>query len=229
MSGIFSPEQYSRIAGRYFDVARSEFGAVTLVAALLGLALVARDAPLLAAGLVLGVILPVPFALSYRSESDVDRYFLASFIAIAALTGAGLSRGIVAYLRERSRFATVVATALVWIFAVEILYANRGTFAQRDDDEAQRYVDRIIASTPSNALIIANWAYATPLAYAAYVEHRMGGRIVETAWVGDDAAYLPQWVRERPVYAVVLGSAPTLPGVRTVEADIGFPSLLRVY
>jgi 4-amino-4-deoxy-L-arabinose transferase-like glycosyltransferase len=228
VSGIVSLAGYGRIVERYLGAARHEFGAVVLIAALLGLVFAARDAPLAAAGLVLAVATPVPFALSYQAESDVDRYFLASFVAVAALAGAGMSRAVVSYLLERSRFATVVATAMMAIFVAQIFWTNRYIFGQRNDDEAKRFADRVIASTPNDAIVIANWAYATPLAYAAYVERRTGNRIVETAWVGDDLPYLARWTRERPVYAVVVGTSPNLPGVRFVEADLGYPSLLRV-
>jgi 4-amino-4-deoxy-L-arabinose transferase-like glycosyltransferase len=229
LSGMLSPAGYGRIASRYVDVAHSEFGSFALVAALLGLALIARDEPLLAGGLVLAAMLPIPFVLSYRSESDTERYFLTSFVLIAALAGAGASRGVSAYLRERSRFGVTVATALIAIFIFEVFSSNRSILAQRADDDAKKYVDRVIASTPRNAIVIANWAYATPLAYAAYVEHRLGDRIVETAWVGDDAPYLARWTRERPVYAVVTSEPPEIKGVRFVDADLDFPRLLRVY
>jgi 4-amino-4-deoxy-L-arabinose transferase-like glycosyltransferase len=229
LSGILSPAGYGPIASRYVEVARSEFGSFALVAALLGLALIARDEPLLAGGLVLAAMLPIPFALSYHAESDTERYFLTSFALTAALAGVGASRGVSLYLRERTLFAVVIATALLGIFVFEVFSSNRSIFAQRSDDEAKRFVDRVIASTPRNAIVISNWAYATPLAYAEFVEHRLGDRIVETAWVGDDAPYLARWIRERPVYAVVMGAPPEIKGVRFMDADLEYPRLLRVY
>jgi hypothetical protein len=228
LAGIFSVAGYGRIGGRYADAARDEFGWLALGAALLGFALVVRDEPVLAAGLVLAVALPIPFVLSYTAESDVERYFLPSYWLIAVLAGVGASRGIAGYMRENSALVTSLATATVLIFAMHVGWTNKDLLQQRSDDGAEKYVDRVIAATPDGAVIVANWAYATPLAYAAYVQGRMGHRIVETAWVGDDQAYLKRWISERPVYAVFVGDPPYIKGLRFEAADGGYPPILRV-
>ncbi len=228
LAGIIAPERYVKMGTLFTDSARNEFGWIALLGALLGLALVARDEPLLAGGLFLAVALPVPFVLSYKAESDIERYFLPSFALIATMAAVGFSRGISAYLRERSPLSTALAAATVGLIALQILLANKSTFTQRTDDEAARYVDRVIAHTPDGSIIVANWAFATPLAYAAYVEGRMGKRIVETAWVGDDAAYLPGWLRTRPVYAVTQGGTPEMDGLNFADVDGGYPTLLKV-
>jgi hypothetical protein len=228
LAGIISPARYAKMGLQYTNAARDEFGWIALVAALLGLALVTRDEPLLGSGLFLAVALPVPFVLNYRAESDIERYFLTSFWLIAAMAGVGLSRGLAAYLRERSRMSTTLAALTAGVLVVQIGLANKDVFAQRTDDGAAKFVDRVIAQTPDRSVIITNWAFATPLAYAAYVENRLGRRIVETAWVGDDLAFLPKWVAERPVYAVVEGGTPDIEGLQFHYVDDGFPSLFKV-
>ncbi len=228
LAGIVSLERYAKMGVEYTDSARNEYGWIVLIASLLGLALVTRDEPLLGSGLFLAVALPVPFVLNYRAESDIERYFLPSFWLIAAMAGVGLSRGVAAYLRERSRLSTTLAALTLGVLVVQIGLAGRDTFSQRSDDAAAKFVDRVIAQTPDRAIIIANWAFATPLAYAAYVEGRMGQRIVETAWVGDDVAFLPKWVAERPVYAVVQGGTPDIAGLQFHYVDDGFPALFKV-
>jgi 4-amino-4-deoxy-L-arabinose transferase-like glycosyltransferase len=228
LAGIISPARYVKMGTTYTDSARNEYGWIALLGALLGLALLARDEPLLAGGLFLAVALPIPFVLSYQAESDVERYFLPSFALIAAMAAVGFSRGIALYLRERSALSTALSTATVGLIAVQIFFANKSTFAQRSDDEAARYVDRVIAQTPDRSIIVANWAFATPLAYAAFVEGRMGKRIIETAWVGDDAAFLPSWLRKWPVYTVVQSGTPEIDGLNFQDVDQGYPALLRV-
>jgi 4-amino-4-deoxy-L-arabinose transferase-like glycosyltransferase len=228
LAGIVSPARYVKTGTLFTDSARDEFGWIALIAALFGFALVARDEPMLAGGLFLAVLLPVSFVVSYRAESDVERYFLPSFWLIAAMAGVGLSRGVAAYLRERSRLSEVLAAVTIAILVVQVLVANRATFAQRTDDEAEKYVDRVIARTPDRSIVIANWAYATPLAYAAYVQGRMGQRLVETAWVGDDSDYLGRWLEQRPVYTVVQEGTPDIDGFQFIDVDQGYPGLFRV-
>ena len=54
--------------------------------------------------------------------------------------------------------------------------------------------------TPDNEVLLAPLLDATPTARAAYVEHRLGNRILHSSWYADDAAYIPKWTKERPVY-----------------------------
>ena len=60
----------------------------------------------------------------------------------------------------------------------------------------------MIAATPDGAIIIANWTFATPLGYAAYVDRTLGKRIVVTAFPGDYSSYYPQWLKSHRLYTV---------------------------
>jgi len=102
------------------------------------------------------------------------------------------------------------ATAFLFVLAASLLYSQRGTFEQRHSQGARSVIVAAQQSTPGNAILISPWLYATPLAYAAYVERDLGSRIVETGWLSDDAALVPRWMRTRPVYVVgiVFGSVP---------------------
>jgi hypothetical protein len=63
-------------------------------------------------------------------------------------------------------------------------------------------------------VVVAEWAYATPLAYAAYVQRRFGERIVVTASPTQFAPLYADWLRTRPVYIVSFDDALALPGYR---------------
>ena len=75
-------------------------------------------------------------------------------------------------------------------------------FAQPRSSGARAVITTVQRNTPKNAILIAPWLYATPLAYGAYVEKSLDGRIVETGWLSDDAARVPAWSQTRPVYVV---------------------------
>jgi hypothetical protein len=117
---------------------------------------------------------------------------------------------------------------IVSVIVVSNLAWNRSLFAQPRKHDGAAFVDRVIAEVPDGAVIIASWTYATPLAYAAYVERRLGHRVVETSWLADDGPYLPRWVRERAVYAVQSSEPPRLAHVRVVAVDAGNPVVYRV-
>lgn len=227
LGGVVSPAGYLAAATSWVRGAAAESGTIALLGGLAGVALVAAEMPLVALGVLLCGTLAIPFVLNFHAESDVDRYFLASYVVLAAFAAAGLSRCARIAAEKRPRLGEIAVAVLFTVAIARVAAVDAPSIlALRRDESATRYVDRVIATTPPNAVIIADWAYATPLAYAAYVERRLGARIVETAWVGDDAAFIPAWIRRRPVYAVSTG-VPRVPGVRTLVRDAAQPYVFQ--
>jgi hypothetical protein len=115
---------------------------------------------------------------------------------------------------------------IIIAMAVTLLAINRAAFDQPHQSGAQAVIETAVEKTPGNAVLIAPWLYATPLAYAAYVEHRLGHRILDCAWLADEAAMVPQWMKTRPVYVVgqLFGE---VPGYRTVRIA-GSPDLFKL-
>jgi hypothetical protein len=85
----------------------------------------------------------------------------------------------------------------------------------------------VVAATPPGAVVIAAWTYSTPLAYAEYVEHALGGRQV----VNDEAprALVEGWLRAgRPVYVLPYAPSDRILSELRLEAVPGtFPTLYR--
>ncbi len=222
LAAIFLPRTYLRHGGRYVAALADNFTpAGALLAFAAAVFFVLRERPRAIGFLVAGLI-PVPFALGYPPEADVSRYFLPSFGVAAALAGIGAA----AFFRGRSRYVTLGVLAGLLIVALEIS-AHRARFEQRFDPGAVTYIDYVIAHTQPNAIILAPWIYATPLAYAAYVEQRTADRIIETAWLSDDVARVPAWIARRPIYVVYLPWGDLPPGFQLVNLG-GYPPLYRL-
>ncbi len=207
LRSIFSPRMYFVKGPAYIATAITEFTPIGAVLILVGIFALFRDDWQLALGFTIAGFLAVPFALGYPPEADIQRYFLSSFVVCAAFVGIGvdwLANGVPSSFARPARIAIVMALAL---FAV---VTQAGTFHQRNDLGAQRLIASVSHRTPNDAILIAPWIYATPLAYAAYVEHSLGGRTLDAAWLQDDAALVPYWKRSRPVYVIgiVFGSVP---------------------
>lgn len=242
LSGIFSPAAYAKIPAVFFADLNSALGhhAVLIVLAVGALALAARIGKLATAALLVFGFLAVPFATSYTSESDVPRYFLAAYWIATLLLATGLealislaARGvwIVAPRMQRwVRYARIAlpATALLLIAFANIQANWPQMQLQHHDTTARDFINRVRSVTPSNAIIVSFWTYATPLAYAAYVDRDMQQRIVETAWPADDVSYFPAWFHKRPIVLVSIdGRVP--PSVTSVKVlDGGYPQLLLV-
>jgi hypothetical protein len=166
----------------------------------------------------------VLFVLAYPAESDPERYFLPSYWAIALFLGAGadlLARG---GLAAAPRALTVVVGSVLLFVAATDVYTNRGAFSAGSDDSAQQFIDRVVRETPTDAIVVAPWMYATPLAYAAYVQLKLGRRIVVTGWPEDYTAYYPAWLAERPITFVSDDPVLNVPGVRVREYELLTPA-----
>lgn len=228
LARAFAPERYGAMSLAYARRADKEVGLFVVCIALIGVLFMLRDDPGLSVGILLAGGAAVPFALNYKVESDVDRYFLTSYATIAACAAVGLQRAS-QRLPPESRPAAVIVSALLLLgFAVHTASSNgmNAAYAHKQAS-ANAWIERVRSKTPSDALIIADWEHATPLAYGAYVERRLDRRIVETAWIQDDQEYLGGWLRRFPVY-VASSESPELPGYRFDLIDDASPALYRV-
>jgi hypothetical protein len=230
LRAIVSVGQYPSELLRFVRLAVAETGPIAFGAGVVGLGFVLREEPWLGAGLLVTAGLIVPFATNYRALADIDRWFLLAYWLVCACAAIGVARVMPAYLQERSALATALSGLVLGALAFGLLRDNASIFAQRSSPQAEPFVERVLKNTPPNAIVVAYWTFATPLAYAAFVQHRLAGRIVETQWIEDDARYLPRWVGpgKRPVIAVA-DRMPHVAGFRFMPVGAsGLPMLLRV-
>ncbi len=208
----------------YGQAAIGDLAGGVMLIALVGAVAVVRQMPAAGVGLLAGSFLPVLFVLAYPAESDPERYFLPSYWAIALFLGAGaqlLARG---GLHVAPRALVAVLSALMLFVAGADAYTNRGAFFITQDDSARQFIARVVRETPANAIVVAPWMYATPLAYAAYVEKNLGRRIVVTGWPEDYSAYYPAWLADRPIVFVSDDPILSVPGLRVREHQLLTPA-----
>ncbi len=218
---MLSPQTYVRRFPPYWLLLIFELTPVGALLSLGGLYALAKRDVLVAIALLFAWLFPTAFAFAYAIEADKQRYYLIGFAVLSALAAYGAS-AIVRALPALHKGILAMMLALT----AGLLVVNHTTFEQRSSRGAQAVIATAIKKTPRNAVLISPWLYATPLAYAAYVEHRLGDRIVETSWLVDDAYRVPAWMLRRPVYVVgiVIGSVPGMDLVRIP----GSPDLYHV-
>jgi hypothetical protein len=211
---LLDPAVLAELPARYGEAAVGDLAGGVVLIALIGVLAVIRRAPAAGIGILGGTLLPVVFVLAYPAESDPERYFLPSYWAIGVFLAAGadlLARG---GLGPAPRPIVAIVAALFGFVAAGDVYANRGAFEATDEWSARRFIDRIVRETPPDAILVAPWMYATPLAYAAYVEKRLGKRIVLTGWPNDYAAYYPTWLADRPIEFITDDPVVAVSGLR---------------
>jgi Protein of unknown function (DUF2723) len=216
---LFDPHVVSGLYERYGRSAIGDLAGGVVVIALFGVFAVMRRSMWTACGLLIGGFLPVLFVLAYTAESDPARYFLPSYWVIGVMLGAGaqwLSRG---GMQHTARGVVLLVGTLFLFVAASNVYANRGAFFG-GGSEAQSFIDRVRTNTPDNAVLVAAWMYATPLAYGAYVQHSLGNRIVLTGWPEDyTKAEYRRWLAKRPVIVLTDEDLLQLPGFDLRERD----------
>ncbi|HEV3156593.1 MAG TPA: DUF2723 domain-containing protein [Candidatus Baltobacteraceae bacterium] len=222
LGALVDVKNYGMRAFQFSHVVGEQIGFLSLAFAFFGIMMLARPMPWRSIGLLIAGSGAVLFAFSFRAESDVDRYLILPIwitIVAAAFGAETLARLTISNPRIACACAGVVMIASALVIGLN----NRGMLSQRTDDRAEQYVQWVRASTPDNAIVIAAWPYATPLAYTSYVDRALGRRIVETAWVGEDLPYLPSWSARLPVFAVSASPLerldPHFVRVRAVDLD----------
>jgi len=212
---ILSPDGYVARGPHFLQIFVDEFTPVGAALVIFGIVTGFGRNPIRSGALLLAAFASVPFALGFTQEADPDRYFLTAFLVGSIFAGDGAMW----FAREATRYRWAVPSAIALIAAV-LFFLNRGALAQPRDNRATGVVDRVLALTSPTGILVCSWVDATPLAYAAYVEHRTQGRTIDAAWIGDDAAYVPRWLRTRRVYLIgsIFGK---VPGYRfeTISAD----------
>ena len=221
-SAALSPQTYRAGAPPFFISLWREFTALGILVAAAGAFSLARSRPWLAAALILAAACPAVFAFGYPVEADIERYFLIPFVVTAILAGYGTN----AVAKAMPDLRVVSALILPGI-AVALLILNRSTFEQPKSSGAEGLIRTVQGATPNDAVLLAPWIDSTALAYAAYVDRSLGRRIVDSAWLSDEAGHVPGWIRAgRHVYVVdqVFGS---VPGYRLIRIP-GSPDLYRI-
>jgi hypothetical protein len=205
-----------------FAAAQAEFGAALedaepqglLVVALIGICFVIADGPLIGVGLVFAAVVPALFGASYQAEADPERYVFGLYAVSAIGIAVAASRTARAFGREMPAFATAVVCGLLALALLHDALGAGDILAERHNDDATKLARRVAAVTRDDAIVVAAWNEAAPLAYSSYVQHAFGHRIVVCARAGDHADEYRSWMRAHQIALVTLDD-PDLPHFRT--------------
>jgi hypothetical protein len=225
---------------RFGPALEADLPAGLLAAAAIGLVLAAGTAsvagvvpvaggavPVTVAGLALAGLLPALFGASYDAEADPSRYVFALYAVLAVGLAVAASRTIRAFGHEAPRTAGVVVVALLALAVGRELARGGDIVAVRGERDAAALADRVVGATRDGAVVVATWDVATPLAYRAYVEHRLGRRVVVCSLPGDFGYLFARWLRTRQV-AVVGDAPPLVPGLRSRLLSPGDPPVYEM-
>ena len=213
-AGFVDVARYAAFAGAFDSRAAAAYGPPGAALATIGFALALWSRAPVAIALVVAALAPVPYTESYAELQDPSRYYLFPLWCAAIAIGIAYERIVVLFVDRPRSFARVAMAVALVVSFVASAPTRLDIFEQRDDDGAPRYVADIKKLVPDGAIVLAEWAYATPLAYAAYVNHDLGTRIVVAASPEQYVTSYDRWLRARRVFIVSFDDALSLPGYR---------------
>ena len=211
-AGFFAIGDYPRFGTALVNHVKDTYGLPGLLLAAIGAgAFVVRRDPR-GIALVLCALLPVPYTESYVELQDPDRYYLFTLWCSGIALGSGFELVLALFrLESRSVLRFAFWGGLVASF-LTVATDRQKMFEQRLDNTAPMYVSDLKSLTPDNAIVLAEWAYSTPLAYAAYVDDALGNRVVVASAPQQYVSYIDTWLRTRPVYLVSFSDQVTMTG-----------------
>jgi 4-amino-4-deoxy-L-arabinose transferase-like glycosyltransferase len=205
-----NPANVQDAFGYWLVLTIAQYGAVGFVLAAIGLVqLWRRDWRITVAVALFGVA-ALPFAYVWASsEGDPDRYRLPALWVVALFIACAAGFGSLRYQRAWNGLLAIIIVAL----GLHTFAQNRYLFNNHTDFSGRFLIERVTALASGNAIVLAPWIDATTLAYAAYVDGTLSGRIIVPAAPDEYARYFAHWPPERRIYLVAPPNT-RIPGVR---------------
>jgi hypothetical protein len=177
-----------------------QFGAFTLVLLFFGVGAAWRRDWRTTLFLCVACCASLLFSVTYSGEGDVGRYrLLALWLAVpfvASLVGRDVA-GKRAVLGRAALAGFFAAMAVVELFA-------HPEYFQHDRGEGGRWAINAVAPyTSPGSVIMVDWLDATSLAYGAYVDGSLPGRIIVSGWDESNIAKYKRWAQTHDVYILV--------------------------
>jgi hypothetical protein len=188
----------------------SEYGTFAMILIAAGLVIAWRRDWRATLVLLLACTTALLFSAFYPNESDIGRYrLLVSWLAVP-LVGALTPQ-------SRTTTSTALHVALVAFLGIGagVAFMQQRSFFNHAPAEGGRWViDAVRPYVPAGGTVVTGWLDATSLAYGAYADRSLPGRII----VSDNqlrVALYQRWAKERPVFVLVdPHNVRALPGAR---------------
>lgn len=221
---VFGATAFRRVATDFIPLVRNEYGEPVLWLALAGAVLWWWRTPSAFGGWLAFAYAPLLWVYAYPYEADASRYYLPAYLTLAAMAAAAANALHALPPAPRASFALAGVFVLVTVLVADD-GASGHLFSQPYEPGSSPFVSRVKAATDDDAVLVARWMFATPLAYGAYVEARLGGRIVVTAGPHEYEGLYRSWLRTHQVVVVSDDESERFPGFRVHELDHGSPHL----
>ncbi|HZY99937.1 MAG TPA: DUF2723 domain-containing protein [Candidatus Baltobacteraceae bacterium] len=196
----FNPVHIQDALWAFIQGLAEQYGAFVVALTFVGLVVAWRRDWRTTLFLCLACTVALVFSVTYSEEGDIGRYRLLALWLAVPLVAAILPRG-------AAGWNAVVARAAMIVFLAGGTFVTARMHPEYFDHqpgEGGRWVINMLEPfTSPGSVIIAQWLDATSLAYGAYVDDSLPGRIIVS---GGDLESMPQykrWAQTHNVYVLV--------------------------
>ncbi len=176
-----------------------QFGAFALLLVLAGAVAAWRRDWRTALFLCVACTAALLFSVTYPNEADVGRYrMLALWLAVPLLGSLAPAPA-----RGAPGYAPLRAVLVAFLFAGALLsLVTHRSFFERHSREGGRWVIDAVRPfvPPGGVIVVDGWIDATSLAYGAYVDESLPGRIIVSGWDPSHMGNYAAWASGRSVF-----------------------------
>lgn len=195
--GSFNPIHVQDALWAFIQGLGEQYGAFVVVLTFGGLVAVWRRDRRTALFLCLACTVSLLFSVTYKVEGDVGRYRLLALWLAVPFVAAIVPRDARGW---NAAVARVVLIAFLAGGAYAAASAHPEYFDHHRGEGGRWVIDAVAPLTSPGSIVLADWLDATSLAYGAYVDRSLPGRIIVSGWSDSDVRQYAGWARTHTVY-----------------------------
>jgi Protein of unknown function (DUF2723) len=222
----FNPIHLQDALAAFVSGTDSQFGAFALVLAAIGLVFAWKRDWRVALFLCIACTAALLFAVTYSREGDLGRYRMLSLWLVVPLIAAAAPR------RDdiASGFGRAALAVFLAIGALGAFRASDSFFNHAPNEGGRWVIDAVRPYVPRGSALLVDWLDGTSLAYGAYDDGTLAGRIIVSGWEPRDMRLYQIWARDRRVFILVnpTTEAVAVPGTHPGKILDPYHQLLEV-
>jgi len=196
----FNPVHFQDAVWAFINGIGQQYGAFALILTLLGLGAAWKRDWRTTLFLCVACTLALLFSVTYNQEGDIGRYRLMALWVAVPFLGALVPSD---FTGTRATLARIAMILFLAGGAAVAFYPQRGFFEHQEGEGGRWVINAVRPYVPPGAVLMVDWLDATSLAYGAYVDGSLAGRIIVSGWDPDKLDEYRRWARTRRVFILV--------------------------
>lgn len=222
----FNPIHVQEALWAFIQGLAEQYGAFVVVLTFAGFAIAWKRDWRVTLFICLACTIALIFSVTYSEEGDIGRYRLLALWLAVPLVASLVPRELTGWKGTLARAALI---AFLAGGAYSAAVAHPEYFDHEPGEGGRWVINAVTPHTSPGSIIVVDWLDATSLAYGAYVDGSLPGRIIVSGWNPDDVPKYKKWTKAHKVYILVdPHDAHEIAGAKRVAAIDDYHALYQV-